>query len=85
MRRPQLEALRQLKQYNDGVVLTSEWTNGRGMYCTRKAVPPFCERIERHRAYKYPQRIKRMFRLHPRAQAVIAIVNMRAANKALRE
>ena len=85
MRKPQLESLRELKGRNNGVTLTSNWTNGRGRNCTKRAVPPFCERIEKYCAHRYPKRIQRMFRIHPRARAVVAIVNMRAANKALRE
>lgn len=66
-----------------GAVMTSHWTNGIGRYTRSRAVPPFCKRIERYRAEDYPKRIQRVFRLHPRCQAVIAIVDMRAANRAL--
>ncbi len=48
------------------------------------SIPPYCERIEKYSAHRFPKRIQRMFELHPRAQAVIAITNMRQANKALR-
>ena len=71
-----------LEIYNQGgVVLASEWTNGSGRFVTKRAVPPLCERIERRDADKYPKRISSVFESRPRVQAVIAIVNMRAAKK----
>ena len=64
-----------------GLVPASEWVNGSGRYITKRAIPPHCERIERRDARKYPKRIWSIFESRPRVQAVVAIVNMRAANK----
>lgn len=64
-----------------GLVPASEWVNGSGRYITKRAIPPHCERIERRDARKYPKRIWSIFEERPRIQAVVAIVNMRAANK----
>ncbi len=80
----QLEAIAQLKSYG-GAVITSQWTNGSGRYTTCRAVPPYCERVPRWAAYFQPERIKRVFRKHPKCEAVIAITNMRAVNKLLRD
>jgi len=82
----QIEALAELKR-RGGAVITSQWANGNGRYTTRRSIPPFCKRIERWAAWfpNYPQRIKRVFRKHPRCEAVIAITNMRAVNKILAE
>ena len=67
-----------------GAVITSEWTNGTGRYTTRRALPPFCKSIPRYLAAHYPARIQKVFRAHPRCHAVIAVTNMRAANRVLR-
>jgi len=42
--------------------------------------------VERWAAWfpEYPERIKRMFKLHPRCKAVIAITDMRTANRLLK-
>ena len=83
--KPQLESLAYLKQCG-GAVLTSEWVNGSGRYTTKRAIPPCCKRVERWAAWfpEYPERIKRMFKLHPRCKAVIAITDMRTANRLLK-
>jgi hypothetical protein len=66
-----------------GCAITSEWVNGDGRYTTRKAIPPFCERIERTALTEgHPERIRRMFRKR-KCRAVIAITRMRAAKKVL--
>ena len=64
-----------------GVIPASDWVNGSGRYITKRAIPPHCERIERRDARKYPKRIWSIFESRPRVQAVVAIINMRAANK----
>ena len=78
----QFDAIRELHS-RGGAVLTSEWVNGSGAHTTRRVVPPYCERIVRGIADCYPRRIRLMFERHPRALAVVAIVNMRAVNKLL--
>ena len=80
--KPQMDNLAIIHRYG-GAVLTSQWTNGSGRYITRKAVPPFCERVERYNAENFPKRIQRLFKIHPKCKAVIPITNMRAANRAL--
>ena len=78
----QLEALAELKK-RGGAVITSEWTTGRGRFTTPRSIPPFCRRIENWAAFYQVARIRKVFRLHPRCSAVVAIVDMRRANRAL--
>ena len=66
-----------------GAVMTSEWTTGAGRHTRSRTIPPFCERIVRSEAARYPARIKRVFAQHPRCQAVVAITDMRTANRAV--
>lgn len=86
MTRAQATSLRELRA-RGGAVITSEWSNGHGNYITRRAVPLFSARIDRSSAMrlgtKLPRRIRRVFEAHPRCEAVVAITNMRGANKAL--
>jgi|18_taG_2_1085343.scaffolds.fasta_scaffold08347_3 hypothetical protein len=81
----QLSAIAEIKQQG-GAVLTSEWVSGNGRFTTKRAIPPCCERIEKRSSWfpKYPQRIKRKFTKHPRCQALIAITDMRTANRLLK-
>ena len=62
-----------------GAVMTSDWTTGAGRHTRARAIPPFCKRIFRSEAARYPARIKRVFAQHPRCQAVVAITDMRTA------
>ena len=80
--KPQIESIKELKK-RGGQVLTSQWVNGHGNYITRRAIPPFSDRIERSEKSKYPKRIQKLFKQHPKCQAVIAITNMRTVNKLL--
>ena len=82
----QREALEQLHN-RGGAVISSDWTNGAGRFTTSKAIPPFCKKIDRSelRWNEFPQRITKVFERHPRCQSVVAIVDMRAARKVLRE
>ena len=82
MNKTQRESLLALHK-RGGLVPASEWVNGSGRYITKRAIPPHCERIERRDARKYPKRIQSLFDKRPRLQAVVAITNMRAANKEL--
>ena len=79
----QRAALRDLMQAG-GAVITSEWTTGAGKRTTRRTIPPFCQRIKRWQSKAYPVRIQRLFEKHPRCEAVIAIVDMRAARRTLK-
>ena len=89
--RVQTNALKELRD-RGGAVITSEWVNGHGYYITRRAVPPFSARIDRSAMWRglglrrspLPHRIRRVFDAHSRCEAVIAITDMRGANKALR-
>ena len=83
MNKIQRESLFQIYKQG-GVVIASEWTNGSGRFVTKRAIPPHCERIERKDAHKHPKRISSIFDARPKIQAVVAIVNMRAANKEFR-
>jgi hypothetical protein len=82
----QLSAITELKN-TGGAVIVSDWTTGSGRFTKPRAIPPHCKRIERRAAWlpAWPQRIKRVFRQHPRCQAVIAITNMRAVNALLKQ
>ena len=77
---PQLTALAYLMQCG-GAVITSSWTYGSGRWTARRVIPPCCERIERGMESAFPQRIQRVFKAHPHCQAVIAITDMRTANR----
>ncbi len=81
----QIRTLKQLINHHDGIVKTSEWTNGMGRHTTRKAVPPFCERICRVRADEYTKKIQKFFADNPRVQEVVAVTNYRAVNKLFKE
>ena len=81
--RVQLKSLREIHHFG-GALITSFWTNGSGRYVTTRTIPPFCERIERSSSGNYPKRIQKVFNAHPRCKAVIAITNMRSANKELK-
>lgn len=77
-----------LKQLIDlgGAVIASDWTNGQGRFTTSKAIPPFCDKISRLSLHRdFPARIKKVFGAHPKCQSVIAVVDMRGANRALKE
>ena len=78
----QRRALRELMRAG-GAVITSDWTTGAGVHTKRRALPPFCKRLMRWQSKAYPLRIQRVFNKHPRCTAVIAIVDMRAANRTL--
>ncbi len=83
---PQRAALKELHS-RGGAVMSSDWTNGAGRNTTSKAVPPFCKKIARSELHwgDFPRRIRQVFERHPRCQAVVAITDMRAARKVLRE
>ena len=68
-----------------GAVIGSQWVNGLGKQTTRRAIPPFCAAVTRREADKQPERIKRVFRQHPRCEYVVAVTDMRNAKKALAE
>ena len=80
----QLQSLAELKRLG-GAVMTSEWTNGRGRFTSKRAVPPFCDELSRWSYDRLPKRIRRIFDQHPRCQYVVCITDMRGANRALRE
>ena len=90
--KPQLAALIELKR-RGGAVISSEWTRGRGRYVSRRPVPPYCERVDRYQSAlrwtpggnRVPERIQRVFRDHPKCEAVIAIINMRSVNKTIQQ
>ncbi len=75
-------ALRQLMDQG-GAVMTSCWTTGAGQRTRARTIPPFCAKIYRANANIYPNRIRRVFAKHPRCKAVIAIVDMRSANRVM--
>ena len=78
----QRDALRQLMA-RGSAVMTSEWTTGAGQHTRARTIPPFCSKIYRANADSYPKRIRRVFAKHPRCKAVVAIVDMRAANRVM--
>ena len=81
--KPQLRSLADLARSN-GVVMSSCWITGSGRHTRSRTIPPFSGRIEKLSAYQYPARIRDYFRRNPRVRAVVAITNMRAANKVLK-
>ncbi len=78
----QRDALRQLMA-RGGAVMTSEWTTGAGQHTRARTIPPFCERIYRVNADRYPNRIRRIFAKHPRCKIVVAITKMRTAKRVI--
>lgn len=80
----QLNALRELMDAG-GAVIGSRWTTGSGKNTSRRTIPPFCSRIPNWIAYNQPERIKKVFRKHPRCEYLIAVTDMRKARKALKE
>ena len=80
----QVRSLGDLSRYDGGVVMSSYWTTGSGRHTRARTIPPYASRIEKFYADNYPARIRDFFRRHPRVRAVVAITNMRAANKILK-
>jgi len=80
----QLGALQELLDAG-GAVIGSRWTTGSGKHTSRRTIPPFCSRIPNWFAYNQPERIKKVFRRHPKCEYVIAVTDMRKARKALKE
>jgi hypothetical protein len=76
--------LANLQELMRRAVPTSEWTTGLGRHTKIRAIPPFCGRISRKNASEYPLRIQKIFNSRPRVQAVIAVIDMRAAKRAIR-
>ena len=98
MRRPNAAQIAALKDLHDlgGAVITSRWITGSGRYISRRAVPPYCARIERggnlfsicgkllpNIAEALPN-VAEAFDRHPRCEAVIAITDADGALAALR-
>ncbi|MDH5602166.1 MAG: hypothetical protein OEY78_12785 [Gammaproteobacteria bacterium] len=73
-----------------GVVMASDWTSGSGRYITKRAIPPFCEEIEASKALdvlkgKIKTKAKKLLKEHPKTVKIIAVTNLRSANKLLKE
>jgi uracil phosphoribosyltransferase len=83
MTRKERNGLRDLAA-RGGVVMSSEWTTGHSHRTRARDIPPYCEKISAYSASRMPKRIRRVFDAHPRCQFVIAIIDMRSANRELR-
>jgi hypothetical protein len=73
--KPQQSSIDQLAS-RGGAALASEWTNGSGRYVTKRAIPPTAARFERKEYSVSPAAAKALFDAHPRALAVVAIVEV---------
>ena len=83
MTRKERNGLRDLAA-RGGAVMTSEWTTGHSHRTRAREIPPHSEKVSAYGSRRMPKRIRRVFDAHPRCQFVIAITNMRAANRELR-
>ena len=81
--RTQILAMCEIRGTKFGAVLSSSWTTGSGRFTKSRAIPPFCQKINREDRGKYPRRISRMFCENPRCRSIVAVVNMRGANAAI--
>ena len=83
----QLKQLQKLIKMG-GIVKVSEWTYSFGKYSKRKKTPPFCAEIAAWDVISYPNNhtklIKKYIDDNPRVKYVIAVVDVRAANKAIK-
>ena len=80
----QAKALAEIKD-RGGAVMSSDWTYGNGRFTTRRNIPPCCEMINRWAYGHLPKRIQKVFDKHPRCHYVVAITDMRSANRAIKE
>jgi hypothetical protein len=84
---PQADSLSQLLSHG-GVVASSEWTNGRGRYTTRRTVPPYATRLTVREADatlrgEVRRAFLRLTKAHPRITQVVAVTDLRGARRAL--
>ena len=76
----EIRLLDRLNATQHAAVLSSEWVEGSGRRTRSLPVPPFSARVERFEYDRQPQRIRRVFDKHPRAQAVVAVVDRARAS-----
>ena len=84
----QILAMREIYDTKFLAVPSSSWTTGSGQYTKSRAVPPFCEKIDRSDLGRkmidgYPRRIMRMFCENPRCRSIVAVVHARGARAAI--
>jgi len=86
--KPQALSLSAIHDYRGGVCPSSEWTNGSGRYITRRTVPPYCQLMTIDEAMDLPgvvgKAARRLHRERPRVEKVVAVVDLRAARRALK-
>jgi hypothetical protein len=85
--RPQLAALSDLLEMG-GQVITSQWTTGVGRYIKRRTVPIGCIRITRDQlelGRPMPHRLRNLFFKYPRAQAIIAVEDLKASKRLVKK
>lgn len=74
---------------NGGAVMVSAWTSGAGRHTKRRPTPPFCAELAIDEAAKLPgtagKAARKILKNYPLTQRVIACVDVRNANKALRK
>lgn len=81
--RSQIAALAELLARPGHASKPGDWTRGRGNYISLRGIPPFCTRVSRWEAARYPRRIRRYFDTSPRLESVVAVVDVRAAKRAI--
>lgn len=100
--KPQLANLAEILA-RGGVIPSSDWTSGRGRFTTKRALPPYCERLPAHTAQNTNYyglsddsaagvlrgavrvAFQQLMRRQPATRTVVAVTNLRAANRAVRQ
>jgi len=73
-----------------GAIMSSEWTTGRGRYINKRPIPAHCAELPIAQALREMRgetlrAVKRIAKAHPRAIKVIALVDRRGLNAAIRK
>ena len=86
--KPQRESLQDLLQVG-GVVASSSWTNGSGRFVTKRTVPAHAARISVTEVSMLRGEVRRnaerIIRDRPRVTTLVAVTNLRAARRAVKE
>jgi hypothetical protein len=86
--KPQRESLQALLQAG-GVVPSSQWVNGRGRFVTKRTVPAHAARISVTEVSMLRGEVRRnaerIIRDRPRVTALVAVTDLRAARRSVRE
>ena len=87
---PQQESLHNLLVFRRGVSPVSEWTSGSGKWTSRRTIPAFSEvisvaDIETKLRGEIRKAARRLIKKRPRIQEIVAVTDLRAARRVLRE